>query len=234
MVEDIKKLNKKIEELMKEKARVDAQIGVYKKSLYEGCQKYEKEYGVSLFSDSFDVMKSLIESEFEAVRKDVESDVERAKKVVELIEKGHYTEARKLLDSEEKKEEKLPDAEPEELVNRTVEVEKKPNREENNPINRETISVDEEDEEEFSFSVPSEEKVEEHKSGDSSHSKNGEFTISDIDDFFGDSDISDSMFSGMFASKTEKEEKPVESKQSGSVKTDDEDDDDDEENEEQA
>ena len=89
MINKIAELNKKIEKLMVEKTKADAQREVWSNKLLESIKAYENKYGVDLSGDSLDVIKEKLSAEISKVEKETLKDYEKAQKVVSLIEQGN-------------------------------------------------------------------------------------------------------------------------------------------------
>lgn len=97
LIKNIEELNKRIDTLMHEKTRLDAQREVVDKDLKAQLERYSKEYGVDLSGSSVEECKQLIKAEFDKVKSDEEEKYNQSKAVVELIEAGKTAEAEKLL-----------------------------------------------------------------------------------------------------------------------------------------
>lgn len=97
LIKNIEELNKRIDTLMHEKTRLDAQREVVDKDLKSQLEKYSKEYGVDLSGSSVEECKKLIKAEFDKVKSEEEEKYNQSKAVVELIEAGKTAEAEKLL-----------------------------------------------------------------------------------------------------------------------------------------
>lgn len=97
LIKNIEELNKRIDTLMHEKTRLDAQREVVDKDLKAQLERYSKEYGVDLSGSSVEECKQLIKAEFDKVKSEEEEKYNQSKAVVELIEAGKTTEAEKLL-----------------------------------------------------------------------------------------------------------------------------------------
>lgn len=88
MLTKIENLNKKIDTLMKEKNKADAQKEVWEKKLVESIMDYKKEYGVDLSDKSFSGIKSKLEAEIGRVEAQTKEEYEKAQNIVALIEAG--------------------------------------------------------------------------------------------------------------------------------------------------
>lgn len=97
LIKNIEELNKRIDTLMHEKTRLDAQREVVDKDLKAQLERYSKEYGVDLSGSSVEECKQLIKAEFDKVKGEEEEKYNQSKAVVELIEAGKTAEAEKLL-----------------------------------------------------------------------------------------------------------------------------------------
>lgn len=97
LIKNIEELNKRIDTLMHEKTRLDAQREVVDKDLKAQLERYNKEYGVDLSGSSVEECKKLIKAEFDKVKSEEEEKYNQSKAVVELIEAGKTAEAEKLL-----------------------------------------------------------------------------------------------------------------------------------------
>ena len=97
LIKNIEELNKRIDTLMHEKTRLDAQREVVDKDLKAQLERYSKEYGVDLSGSSVEECKQLIKAEFDKVKSEEEKKYNQSKAVVELIEAGKTAEAEKLL-----------------------------------------------------------------------------------------------------------------------------------------
>ena len=97
LIKNIEELNKRIDTLMHEKTRLDAQREVVDKDLKAQLERYSKEYGVDLSGSSVEECKQLIKAEFGKVKSEEEEKYNQSKAVVELIEAGKTAEAEKLL-----------------------------------------------------------------------------------------------------------------------------------------
>ena len=97
LIKNIEELNKRIDTLMHEKTRLDAQREVVDKDLKAQLERYSKEYGVDLSGNSVEECKQLIKAEFDKVKSEEEEKYNQSKAVVELIEAGKTAEAEKLL-----------------------------------------------------------------------------------------------------------------------------------------
>lgn len=97
LIKNIEELNKRIDTLMHEKTRLDAQREVVDKDLKAQLERYSKEYGVDLSGSSVEECKQLIKAEFDKVKSEEEEKYNQSKAVVELIEAGKTAEAENLL-----------------------------------------------------------------------------------------------------------------------------------------
>lgn len=97
LIKNIEELNKRIDTLMHEKTRLDAQREVVDKDLKAQLERYRKEYGVDLSGSSVEECKQLIKAEFDKIKSEEEEKYNQSKAVVELIEAGKTAEAEKLL-----------------------------------------------------------------------------------------------------------------------------------------
>lgn len=116
LIKNIEELNKRIDTLMHEKTRLDAQREVVDKDLKAQLERYSKEYGVDLSGNSVEECKQLIKAEFDKVKSEEEEKYNQSKAVVELIEAGKTAEAEKLLGERVEKTTKASEVEDEEKV----------------------------------------------------------------------------------------------------------------------
>lgn len=116
LIKNIEELNKRIDTLMHEKTRLDAQREVVDKDLKAQLEKYSKEYGVDLSGSSVEECKQLIKAEFDKVKSEEEEKYNQSKAVVELIEAGKTAEAEKLLGERVEETTKASEVEDEEKV----------------------------------------------------------------------------------------------------------------------
>lgn len=96
-VNDVKSLNKKIEELNKKKAKADMQREILTNKLTAELEKYRKTYGVNLVGSNFGDTKKLIKAEGERVSASIQEEYDLKVKVIKAIESGNIDEANKLL-----------------------------------------------------------------------------------------------------------------------------------------
>ena len=116
MIKEIEAINKKIDKLMTEKTRADAQKEMWGNRLAESLEAYEKEYGVSLKGKSFKELKSNLSKEIDVVENKTKEEYEKSLKLVSLIESGDIEGAWKLLGvdmstEEETEQEEIKDTE---------------------------------------------------------------------------------------------------------------------------
>lgn len=98
MVTKITALNKKIDGLMNQRTKVEAQRELLEKNLKQGMAEYKKNYNVDLASpEGFSAIKENITKEVASVRKAVEKEYALASEVVACIENGDYAGANSLL-----------------------------------------------------------------------------------------------------------------------------------------
>ena len=97
LIKNIEELNKRIDTLMHEKTRLDAQREVVDKDLKAQLERYSKEYGVDLSGSSVEECKQMIKAEFDKVKSEEEEKYNQSKAVVELIEAGKTAESEKML-----------------------------------------------------------------------------------------------------------------------------------------
>lgn len=116
LIKNIEELNKRIDTLMHEKTRLDAQREVVDKDLKAQLERYSKEYGVDLSGNSVEECKQLIKAEFDKVKSEEEEKYNQSKAVVELIEAGKTAEAEKLLGERVEETTKASEVEDEEKV----------------------------------------------------------------------------------------------------------------------
>lgn len=116
LIKNIEELNKRIDTLMHEKTRLDAQREVVDKDLKAQLERYSKEYGVDLSGSSVEECKQLIKAEFDKVKSEEEEKYNQSKAVVELIEAGKTAEAEKLLGERVGETAKVSEVEDEEKV----------------------------------------------------------------------------------------------------------------------
>lgn len=123
LIKNIEELNKRIDTLMHEKTRLDAQREVVDKDLKAQLERYSKEYGVDLSGSSVEECKQLIKAEFDKVKSEEEEKYNQSKAVVELIEAGKTAEAEKLLGERVGETTKTSEVEDEEKVEISLEKE---------------------------------------------------------------------------------------------------------------
>ena len=123
LIKNIEELNKRIDTLMHEKTRLDAQREVVDKDLKAQLERYSKEYGVDLSGSSVEECKQLIKAEFDKVKSEEEEKYNQSKAVVELIEAGKTAEAEKLLGKGVVETTKVPEVEDAEKVEISLEKE---------------------------------------------------------------------------------------------------------------
>lgn len=97
MLEEIVKLNKRIDNLMREKTRADGQRELWVSQLSENLNKYKETYGVDLSSEDINQLKQNIKNETEKVHARVTEEYEKYSKIVSLVENGDMVGASKLL-----------------------------------------------------------------------------------------------------------------------------------------
>lgn len=107
MLNEIEKLNKRIERINTEKTKADAQREVMEKRLTECISDYAKKYGVSLNGKNLKEIKEKLAKEVNLVEAKTKEEYEKASNIVNLIESGDIKGAWKVLgvDIEETEEE---------------------------------------------------------------------------------------------------------------------------------
>lgn len=88
MLEKIDLLNKKIDALMRERNRIEAQKDVYEEKLNSSIAKYREDYGTNLVGSDFSSTKENITNAFLEVSEKVNKEYELAQKVVSAIDSG--------------------------------------------------------------------------------------------------------------------------------------------------
>lgn len=88
MLTKIENLNKKIDALMKEKTKADAQKEVWENRLLESIKGYNQEYGVDLSAKNVAGIKEKLSVEIGKVEAQTKEEYERAQKIVSLIQAG--------------------------------------------------------------------------------------------------------------------------------------------------
>lgn len=96
-ITDIEALNKKIDKLMVEKTKADAQSEVWSNRLNDSIKEYASLYGVDISGNSLKEIKQKLRAEAEAVEEETRKEYEQAKKIVSLIEEGDFKSVRELL-----------------------------------------------------------------------------------------------------------------------------------------
>lgn len=108
MIKEIEALNAKIDKLMTEKTKADAQKEVWENRLLESIAQYEASYGVKIKGETLNLkdIKSNLKKEIEEVEKETAREYEKSQKIVSLIEQGDIKGAWKMLgyDIDEKEE----------------------------------------------------------------------------------------------------------------------------------
>lgn len=108
MIKEIEALNAKIDKLMTEKTKADAQKEVWENRLLESITQYEASYGVKIKGETLNLkdIKSNLKKEIEEVEKETAREYEKSQKIVSLIEQGDIKGAWKMLgyDVDEKEE----------------------------------------------------------------------------------------------------------------------------------
>ena len=96
-ITDIEALNKKIDKLMVEKTKADAQSEVWSNRLNDSIKEYASLYGVDISGSSLKEIKQKLRDEVKAVEEETRKEYEQAKKIVSLIEEGDFKSVRELL-----------------------------------------------------------------------------------------------------------------------------------------
>ena len=96
-VRNIQILNNKIENINKERIKVETQMRMLKDQIFKDLKDYSSKYGVDLSGDSLAEISKNISSEAKRVRAEVNAEYELKEKIVSLIESGNIDEANKLL-----------------------------------------------------------------------------------------------------------------------------------------
>lgn len=105
MLEKIELLNKRINKLMTEKAKSDAQREMLEKNLNDSIRAYKEEYGVDLNGENMQEIAKNVSLEVDSVKADVAKAYKKAEKIVSSIENGDIEEAWKLVGGKYSKEE---------------------------------------------------------------------------------------------------------------------------------
>lgn len=119
LIKEIEELNKKIDRLMVEKTKSDAQSEVWSNRLNDSIKEYNKLYGVDISGNSLGEIKEKLTKESRVVEEVTRKEFEQAQKIVALVEEGDYVGARKLA-GEEVEEVQEPIQEVEEVVEPVV------------------------------------------------------------------------------------------------------------------
>ena len=96
-VRNIQILNNKIENINKERIKVETQMRMLKDQIFKDLKDYSSKYGVDLSGDSLAEISKNISREAKRVRAEVNAEYELKEKIVSLIESGNIDEANKLL-----------------------------------------------------------------------------------------------------------------------------------------
>ena len=96
-VRNIQILNNKIENINKERIKVETQMRMLKDQIYKDLKDYSSKYGVDLSGDSLVEISKNISREAKRVRAEVNAEYELKEKIVSLIESGNIDEANRLL-----------------------------------------------------------------------------------------------------------------------------------------
>lgn len=97
MLKEIEALNKKIDSLMVERTKAEAQKGLLQSNLEKSIKEYASEYGVDLSADSLEGISAKFNEEAKKVQQQVKEEYEMAKKLVECIDRKDYDGAWALL-----------------------------------------------------------------------------------------------------------------------------------------
>lgn len=104
MLAKIDALNKKIDTLMRERDRIEAQKDVYGEKLNSSLAKYKEDYGIDLVGIDFESTKENIKNEFSIVNDKVTKEYELAQRVVSAIDSGDIDLANTLVGVNTKKD----------------------------------------------------------------------------------------------------------------------------------
>lgn len=96
-VRNIQILNNKIENINKERIKVETQMRMLKDQIFKDLKDYSSKYGVDLSGDSLAEISKNISREAKRVRAEVNAEYELKEKIVSLIESGNIDEANRLL-----------------------------------------------------------------------------------------------------------------------------------------
>lgn len=96
-VEQVKKLNQKIEELNTQGTKAKARLEVMEGNLEQALADYKSTYGVELKGKTAKSTATLIQREVDRVTAEVQAEYELRKNIVEAIERGDIDEANRLL-----------------------------------------------------------------------------------------------------------------------------------------
>lgn len=96
-VRNIQILNNKIENINKERIKVETQMRMLKDQIFKDLKDYSSKYGVDLSGDSLAEISKNISREAKRVHAEVNAEYELKEKIVSLIESGNIDEANKLL-----------------------------------------------------------------------------------------------------------------------------------------
>lgn len=96
-VSKVEELNKKIKDLAVKRNRVEAQTDMLKKRLSAEIAEYQKEFGVSLYGDTFEESMKLFEKEYAKVQQEIEEEYSFKDKIISLIDSGDIDGANALL-----------------------------------------------------------------------------------------------------------------------------------------
>lgn len=97
MIKEIEALNKKIDRLMTEKTKADAQKEVWEGRLKESLKAYTQEYGVDMSGKNLNEIKENLKVEIAKVESQTEKEYKQSLQIVSLIENGDIKGAWKLL-----------------------------------------------------------------------------------------------------------------------------------------
>lgn len=115
--EQVKNLNKKIEQLNVQGNRAKAKLEVLEGNLHQSLEDYAAVYGVNLGGATMKATAANIQKELQSVEAAIQAEVELREKVVSAIERGDIDEANRLLGVEVVEE---AEEEPEEAVEEVV------------------------------------------------------------------------------------------------------------------
>lgn len=188
MLNEISVLNKKIEKLLQEKTKAEAQKELLEKKLASEITNYSTRYGVDLSGETFAAMKKNILTEYKHVHSKVEKEYKLASEVVSAIEDGDISKAYSLMGIS-----------PEPEADDTVDLEAEEHEEaaENTRIEE----LEEEPEEDFKLAISGEDEDDSNASEGAIDFLNVELSVDDTgdleDDFYSgvsDSDSADDDF----------------------------------------